>query len=73
MYGMILPHGQQDIVPTSVNATGIVIDHEVELPALYVVSVSNLVVNNKLTLKRSSQLIFWPDAQPAPDLSISVL
>jgi hypothetical protein len=41
-------------IPTSVNATGIVIDHEVELPPLFVVSVYNLIVNGKLTLKGSS-------------------
>ena len=58
------------IVPTSVNATGVVIEHEVELPSLYVVSVSNLLINNKLTLKPSSQLDILPDALPAPDLSI---
>jgi hypothetical protein len=59
------------IVPTSVNATGVVIEHEVELPSLYVVSVSNLFINNKLTLKTSSQLDILPDALPAPDLSIA--
>src|SRR5688572_8513180 len=57
-------------VPTSVNATGVVIEHEVELPSLYVVSVSNLLINNKLTLKTLSQLDILPDALPSPDLSI---
>ena len=58
------------IVPTSVNATVVVIEHEVELPSLYVVSVFNLLINNKLTLKTSSQLDILPDALPTPDLSI---
>src|SRR5688572_32291204 len=58
------------IVPTSANATGIVIDHEVELPTLYVVSVFNLIINNKLILKGSSQLDILPDALSGPDLSV---
>jgi hypothetical protein len=41
-------------VPTSVNATQIIIDHEVELPPVSV-SVFRLVVNNKLTLKTASR------------------
>jgi hypothetical protein len=57
-------------VPTSVNATGIVIDHEIELPTLYVVGVVNLIINNKLTLKGSSQLDILPDASPDPDLLV---
>ncbi|HEX6890752.1 MAG TPA: hypothetical protein VF141_08665, partial [Chryseolinea sp.] len=58
------------VVPTSVNATGIVIDHEVELPTLYVVAVVNLIINNKLTLRGSSQLDILPDVFPSPDLSV---
>ena len=59
-------------VPTSVNATGIVIDHEVELPVMFVVSVYYVIVNGKLTLKGSSQLTILPDAQSLiRDLTIS--
>ncbi|HMG88853.1 MAG TPA: hypothetical protein VK589_02300, partial [Chryseolinea sp.] len=58
------------IVPTSANATGVVIDHEVELPTLYVVSVVNLIINNKLTLRGSSQLNILPDVLPDSDLSV---
>ena len=59
-------------VPTSVNATGIVIDHEVELPAMFVVSAYYMIVNGKLTLKGSSQLTILADAQPLIlDLTIS--
>lgn len=58
-------------VPASVNATGIIIDHEVELPSLYVVSVYNVIVNGKLTLKGSSQLTILADSQPGiRDLTI---
>jgi hypothetical protein len=59
-------------VPTSVNATGIVIDHEVELPSMFVVSAYYLIVNGKLTLKGSCQLTILTDTQPLiPDLTTS--
>src|SRR5689334_13186924 len=57
-------------IPTSANATGIVIDHEVELPTSYVVSAVNLIINNKLTLRGSSQLNILADASPALDLLV---
>lgn len=60
------------IVPTSVNATQIIIDHEVEVPGAYSVSVFRLVVNNKLTLKTSATLNILADGLTAvPDLQIN--
>ncbi len=44
------------VIPSSENATQIIIDHEVELPEPFAVSVVELVVNNKLTLKTGSSL-----------------
>jgi len=59
-------------VPTSANATQIIIDHEVELPDLVNVSVLNLVINNKLSLKAGSLLNLLSDALPdTPDMLIS--
>ena len=59
-------------VPTSANATQIIIDHEVELPDVFNVSVLNLVVNSKLSLKAGSLLNLLPDALPdTPDMLIS--
>ena len=58
------------VVPTSVNATQIIIDHEVELPPVSV-SVFRLVVNNKLTLKTASTLNILADAlTDVPDLQV---
>ncbi len=58
-------------VPTSVNATQIIIDHEVEIPGALTVSVFRLVVNNKLTLKSSATLNILPDGfTDIPDLQI---
>jgi hypothetical protein len=60
------------VVPASVNATGIIIDHEVELPSMFVVSAYYMTVNGKLILKAGSQLTILPDAQPLiRDLTIS--
>ena len=60
------------VIPTSVTATQIIVDHEVVLPAAYSVSTFNLILNNRLTLSSGASLTILEDVLTSvPDLLVT--
>ncbi len=50
------------VVPTSANATEIIINHDVSIPELSVLSIRNVVVNGILTIESHANVTLEPDA-----------
>jgi len=60
------------VIPTSMNAAQVVIDHAVEFPPSFSVSVFHLVIHNSLTLHAGDTLEILEDTFPGePDMQVS--